>query len=320
MIPSCATGWRLDSVRSVEEERFRTIFRRIHAHHPNCLADEWLNESCRFADGEFSPRPSVWSRRNGPWQRTDVLWTGAAPGNAGGKGAGRLGAHGTRIPFGGDIAGANLEVLLSSIGLDRNRTFISASLNHLPLKGGGEPTPAELNAPVGEYPSSLHIVRDTVIAAGPRLIVALGNVALRVIFAAARLSQSTRLPSQKQLALLGLERGQWTPWPEQAAPDPEFLASWQAAWSDAELPAILWLTHPSAQNMSPYAGRETVFHSRMLDALTALRKTARDVFGWPAPRERPHPPTDGIYALPEWRELIAPRNYDLDQLWRAKGV
>ena len=332
MIPSCATGWRLGSVRSVEEERFRAIFRRIHAHHPNCLADEWLSESCRFADGQFSPRPSVWSRRNGPWQRTEVLWTGAAPGNAGGKGAGRLGAHGTRIPFGGDIAGANLEVLLSSIGLDRNRTFISASLNHLPMKGGGEPTPAELNAPVGEYPSSLHIVRDTIVATGPRLIVALGNVALRVILAAARLedrvgvrrtrlaSQSVRLPAQPQLIRHGLERGQWTPWPGLATPDPEFLAAWQGAWSDAELPAILWLTHPSAQNMSPYAGRETVFHSRMLDALSALRKTAREVLGWTPPRERPHPPTDGIYALAEWRELIAPRNYDLDELWRAKGV
>ena len=105
-----------------------------------------------------------------------------------------------------------------------------------------------------------------------------------------------------------------------ATPDPEFLAAWQGAWSDAELPAILWLTHPSAQNMSPYAGRETVFHSRMLDALSALRKTAREVLGWTPPRERPHPPTDGIYALAEWRELIAPRNYDLDELWRAKGV
>jgi uracil-DNA glycosylase len=303
-----------------EEAQFRSIFRRIHAQHPDCLADEWLSDSCRFETGALSDRPSVWSRRNGPWRRSDVLWIGAAPGNAGGKGTGRLGAHGTRIPFGGDIAGGNLDALLGSIGLDRNRTFISASLNHLPLKGGGEPTPAELNQPVGEYPTSLHIVRDTILAAGPRLLVALGNIALRVSFAATRLADSNKLPGQKQLEALGLRRGQWIPWPAQWSTDQEFLAAWRAAWADADLPAVLWLTHPSAQNMSPYAGRETVFHSRMRDARSALRQAARELLGWTLPRQRPAPPTDGIYALPEWREWIAPRNDELDRRWRAKGI
>ncbi|MEX2282208.1 MAG: uracil-DNA glycosylase family protein [Gemmatimonadota bacterium] len=319
------SGWKPGcvpsaDVRAIEEVRFRSIFRRIHAEHPNCLGDEWLSDSCRFETGTLSERPMVWSRRNGPWQRSDVLWIGAAPGNAGGKGTGRLGAHGTRIPFGGDIAGGNLDALLGSIGLDRNRTFISASLNHLPLKGGGEPTPAELNQPVGEYPTSLHIVRDTILAAGPRLLIALGNVGLRVIFAATRLADSNKLPSQKQLESLGLQRSQWIPWPAHWPPDQGFLTAWQVAWTAATLPAVLWLTHPSAQNMSPYAGRETVFHSRMRDARDALRTAAREVLGWTLPGQRLAPPSDGIYALPEWRDLIAPRNDELDRLWRAKGI
>src|SRR5688572_18400098 len=168
-------------------EAFATIFRNAHAHHPNCLRDEWLSEPCRYASGERVDRPLSWSRRNGPWRTVDLLWVGAAPGNAGGKGAGILGAHATRIPFGGDIAGANLDVLLGSIGITRNDTFITASLNSLPAAGGGEPTFAELSARVGDYPSSLHSVRDTMLACGPRLIVALGNVGLRVLIAAAQL-------------------------------------------------------------------------------------------------------------------------------------
>src|SRR5262245_31682642 len=98
------------------EQRFQAIFRKLHAHHPNCLRDEWVSTPCADAKGNPVPRPIVWSRRNGPWQRSAVLFIGAAPGNAGGKGAGIMGAHGTRIPFGGDIAGANLDVLLASIG------------------------------------------------------------------------------------------------------------------------------------------------------------------------------------------------------------
>lgn len=326
MIPNCVTGWRSGFVPSADpaaqvEARFRTIFQRIHAGHPNCLRDEWLHEPCRLRSGRAARRPIVWSRRNGPWQRSAVLWVGAAPGNAGGKGSGRLGAHATRIPFGGDIAGGNLDVLLSSIGLDRNRTFITAALNQLPERGGGEPTLAELNAPVGEYPGSLHITRDTIIAVGPQLLVALGNVGLRTIFGAQRLTlDGTRLPSLALLQRSGIERNQAVAWPADLWPDDSFLETWRATWLHASLPHVLWLTHPSAQNMSPYAGRETLFHSRMQDARLALRKTARNVLGWHIPDHRPEPPTHGIYALAEWRELIAPRHQELDRLWRAWGI
>ncbi|HEX6558815.1 MAG TPA: uracil-DNA glycosylase family protein [Longimicrobiales bacterium] len=285
----------------MSEIQFREIFRKVHAAHPNCLRDEWLAEPCRLANGRVVDRPVVWSRRNGPWQHADLLWVGAAPGNAGGKGAGVLGAHGTRIPFGGDVAGANLEVLFGSIGVSRNETFIVAALNQLPVAGGGEPAFAEIAAPVGEYPSSLHLLRDTIAAVEPRLIVALGNVGLRCTVATTQLDAGmAALPSLAKLQKAGFARGH--------------VASWRG------LPPILWLTHPSAQNMSPYARKETLFHARMLEARSALRSAVRDVLGRELPNARPPHPHDGIYALPEWQQLVEPRHAMLDELWREKGV
>lgn len=297
---------------AMDEIRFGEIFRKVHANHPNCLHDEWLSEPCRDKRGRAVDRPIVWSRRNGPWRQSDILWVGAAPGNAGGKGAGNLGAHGTRIPFGGDIAGANLEVLMSSIGVTRNDTFLSAAYNMLPAAGGGEPTIEELTSPVGTLPSSIHLCAATIAAVRPRLIVALGNVGLRTVIATARIrgdedtkrrryeDTKIKLPSLASLQKAGFARGEVANWPE--------------------LPPILWLTHPSAQNMSPYAGRHTVFHTRMLAALNAIRKAAKEVLDWKLPTKRPGYPTHGIYALKEWKELIGPRHEMLDQLWRAKGV
>jgi uracil-DNA glycosylase family 4 len=289
--------WRLED----GPEAFAAIFRKAHAHHPNCLRDEWLSEPCRYASGEPVDRPLSWSRRNGPWRTVDILWVGAAPGNAGGKGAGILGAHATRIPFGGDIAGANLDVLLGSIGITRNDTFITAALNQLPLAGGGEPTLAEISTPIGEYPSSLHLLRDTVSAAAPKLIVALGNVGLRALIASTHLDTTgLKLPTTGRLQKAGFRRGEVGEWPG--------------------LPPILWLTHPSAQNMSPYARTDTLFHTRMLDARLALRKAVEQQLGWKPPRQRAPYPDDGIYALKEWKELVGPRHEQLDALWRAHGI
>lgn len=307
------------------EDRFREIFRRAHADHLACAADEWLMAPCRAAGGREAERSLVWSRRNGPWHRVDVLWVGAAPGNAGGMGSGDLGAHGTRIPFGGDIAGANLDLLLQDAGLDRNSTFIVASLNQLPDAGGGEPRVTELRRAAGDYPSSLHLLRDTLIASGPRMVVALGNVGLRSTVAAASLEGRTRLtlPGLPRLEGAGLERGRAAPWPEGGlAPDPAFTEEWQAV-NGAPLPRVLWLLHPSAQNMSPYAGADTVFNARMVETRSALRTAMTELKGgvpgaggevaWAA-RE------DGIYGLPEWLRGVGPRHRDLIALWRDKGV
>lgn len=298
------------------EDAFRTIFRAAHADHAACATDEWLHAPCRGRDGQPRP-PLVWSRRNGPWRPVPVLFVGAAPGNAGGRGRGPLGAHGTRIPFGGDVAGANLEVLLGSVGLDRNRVFLVAAYNQLPARGGGEPTAAEILAPVGRYPSSLALLRDTVLACQPRLVVALGNIALRAL--AAAVADLPRLPSLGLLAAAGLVRGRLLPWPPAFRHAP-FLAAW-AARTDAPLPPWLWLYHPSAQTMSPYARPQTAFVARMRLTRDALRAAvAQALPEHPLPDVRPAPPTDGIYALPEWRERIAPRLAELDARWRALGL
>jgi uracil-DNA glycosylase len=250
-----------------------------------------------------------------------VVWVGAAPGNAGGRGSGVLGAHGTRIPFGGDIAGANLDAMLGSIGLDRNRTFLTAALNHLPARGGGEPTLDEILAPVGEYSSSLFLLRDTLLATGPALIIALGNVALRAVCAAVHFHESvTRLPSLQRLRSGGFDRGMLRSLTDLCTPHREFVDRWTEAWDSAPLPYVLWITHPSGQNMSPYARVGTLFHTRMIEALTALKLAVQSSLNWDVPVVRPAPPDTGIYALPEWRERIGPHHARLDALWRANGI
>jgi uracil-DNA glycosylase len=310
-----------------EEDRYRRIFRRAHSEHPACLEDEWLMEPCRLADGRETDRALVWSRRNGPWRQHDVLWVGAAPGNAGGMGRGSMGAHGTRIPFGGDIAGGNLDVLLSGVGLDRNRTFIVAALNRLPERGGGEPRVAELREAVGTFPSSVHLLRETILAVAPRLLVALGNVALRTSVAAVRLQEKRRLtlPGLKRLEAAGLERGRATAWPDPFSADASFQVHWRSVRGDGPLPHLLWILHPSAQNMSPYAGSDTRFHSRMVETMASLRRAVTEVMDRPVPpvpsaAHRPDPPEVGVYALPEWTAAVGPRHRDLDALWRQKGV
>lgn len=305
------------------DDAFRSIFRRAHARHPACLQDEWLSEPCRGPDGAVVDRPIAWSRRNGPWRPVDVLWVGAAPGNAGGMGSGALGAHGTRIPFGGDVAGANLDALMGAAGLNRNETFIVAALNQLPEAGGGEPKTRELAAPVGDHPSSIHLLRDTLLASRPRLLIALGNVALRSTIAAAALDEGAaplRLPGLQRLRRQGMERGVPVAWPEgDLGPADPFRAAWNDA-AGRPLPTLLWLLHPSAQNMSPYAGTDTTFHARMVETRDALRDAVRSVLRREPPIERPRPPTDGIYALPEWVERVGPRHAELDALWRARGI
>lgn len=304
------------------------IFRRAHAGHATCLADEWHSAPC-----PPPAHPLVWSRRNGPWREVGALFVGAAPGNAGGRGTGDMGAHATRIPFGGDVAGANLDVLLASAGLTRDEVFLVAALNRLPDAGGGEPTARELSQPVGDYETSLHLLRDTMLAARPRLVVALGNVGLRATIAAARLADDAgrsvvsgrvSMPSLERLKKAGLERNVAAAWPVAQAPDPAFAE----AWGPRPLPHVLWLTHPSAQNMSPYARVETAFHTRMLEARDALRAAVAEVLGVTPPAIREDVPLAGavaaadrsIYDLAEWREAVGARHRTLDRLWRSKGV
>jgi hypothetical protein len=127
------------------------------------------------------------------------------------------------------------------------------------------------------------------------------------------------LPSIAALRRKDWQRGGLIPLRSLSLLSPSFRASWSAQWPTA-LPVLLWLTHPSAQNMSPFAGRNTGFHRRMCEARDSLRDAARSVLGFSLPERRAEPPATGIYALAEWRDRIAPRNAELDRLWREKGV
>jgi uracil-DNA glycosylase len=289
--------------------------------------------ACRAHDGEAVP-PLVWSRRNGPWARVRVLWVGAAPGNAGSRGRGALGAHGTRIPFGGDIAGGNLDVLFASIGLTRNDCFIVAASNQLPARGGGEPTVGEIAQRVGDYADSIALLRDTVVATGAELVVALGHVALRALAAAvtreddapvgepSRFVPPPRLPTVQRLGRAGFTRGMAMSWPHEMLPLAHgFRAAWRTAWDQEPTFRVLPLTHPSGQNMSPFAAPGTAFHRRMLETRSALIEAAGQVLGIEPSAPRPAiPGRGGIYDLPEWRDRIAERHERLDRLWRERGV
>jgi len=301
------------SAAAVEAAAFRRIFETAHAGHATCLADEWLSAPCPGPNPLHAGRSIVWSRRNGPWQMVDLLFVGAAPGNAGGRGTGELGAHATRIPFGGDVAGANLDTLLAEIGTDRNNVFLVAALNCLP-------TLAELRAPVGAYGNSLLLLRDTLIATAPSLIVCLGNVAVRAVAASVAPRPDLRLPTLRQLGRAGLERGRAAPLECVADLDTAFLHAFAAR--ERLKPHVLWILHPSAQNMSPFAAADTRFHRRMIETRDALRRAVHERFGAPlrASPGAPQPSTGGIYALADWRERVAPRHDRLIRLWRERGL
>jgi hypothetical protein len=59
----------------------------------------------------------------------------------------------------------------------------------------------------------------------------------------------------------------------------------------------------------------------MIETRDAVRAAAARIFGQRSiPRRRADLPENGIYALPEWRDRIAPRLSAMDRRWREKGV
>jgi hypothetical protein len=148
----------------------------------------------------------------------------------------------------------------------------------------------EIAEPVGDYPDSIALLRDTIIAAGPRLVVALGNVALRVLtarpHAARRPSPADRPPVPDRsgcrhcsaAATRACSAGLWPPWPRGAAAR-RWLPAAGTTPGGSPRSTVLPLLHPSAQNMSPFAGEETIFHRRMLQTRDALRAAPCAVLG-----------------------------------------
>lgn len=113
-------------------------------------------------------RSAVLSELNGsPHAR--IMFIGEAPG--------RKGADRTRVPFSGDQSGANLDRFLGSIGLTRDRIFItSAALCNPRTESGANRKPAQR-----ELANCSDFLRRTIELIDPRVIVTLGSVALEAL-------------------------------------------------------------------------------------------------------------------------------------------
>lgn len=99
----------------------------------------------------------------------DLFFVGEAPG--------RLGADETEVPFHGDTAGKNFEDLLSFAGINRSDIFVTNAVLCNPKDKQGNnatPTPAEA---INCQP----FLRRQIELVNPKIVVALGNTALRAL-------------------------------------------------------------------------------------------------------------------------------------------
>lgn len=118
---------------------------------------------------DLTGRAAVLSELNGNFRQPKVFFLAEAPG--------RQGGNRTRRPFSGDKSGANFQVLLDSIGLQREEIFItnSALCNPYTLTGANrKPTKTEIKNCSG-------FLRKTIEIVNPKIIVTLGAVALEAL-------------------------------------------------------------------------------------------------------------------------------------------
>lgn len=113
-------------------------------------------------------RSAVLSELNGSI-RSRVMFIGEAPG--------RKGADRTRIPFSGDQSGKNFDRFIASIGLTRDRIFItSAALCNPRTESGANRRPTRT-----EVENCSGFLNRTVQLVDPDIIVTLGSVALEAL-------------------------------------------------------------------------------------------------------------------------------------------
>ena len=113
-------------------------------------------------------RTAVLSELNGSI-RSRVMFIGEAPG--------RKGADRTRIPFSGDQSGKNFDRFLASIGLTRDRIFITSAALCNPRTDSGanrRPTRTEVENCSGFLARTVQII-------DPDIVVTLGSVALEAL-------------------------------------------------------------------------------------------------------------------------------------------
>jgi uracil-DNA glycosylase family 4 len=113
-------------------------------------------------------RIAVLSALNGPLD-AKVMFIGEAPG--------RKGADRTRVPFTGDQSGVNLDRFLNSIGLQRQKIFItSAALCNPRTNSGANRRPTQK-----EIANCSDFLQRTIELVNPRVVVTLGSVALEAL-------------------------------------------------------------------------------------------------------------------------------------------
>jgi uracil-DNA glycosylase family 4 len=123
--------------------------------------------ACRICP-ELCERRAVLSELNGsPGAR--ILFIGEAPG--------RQGADRTRIPFSGDQSGRNFDRFLASIGLTRDRIFITSAV----LCNPRGPTGANRSPKQSEIENCSSFLRRAIELVDPQVVVTLGSVALAAL-------------------------------------------------------------------------------------------------------------------------------------------
>lgn len=94
-----------------------------------------------------------------------------------GEAPGRLGADETEVPFHGDTSGRNFEDLLTFAGISRNDIFVTNAVLCNPKdKEGNNSTPTQLEAA-----NCQPFLRRQIELVNPKIVVALGNTALRAL-------------------------------------------------------------------------------------------------------------------------------------------
>jgi uracil-DNA glycosylase len=129
------------------------------------LAEKARN--CRICEA-MCDKTAVLSELNGSLD-PKVFFIAEAPG--------RQGADRTRRPFSGDKSGANFQILLDSIGLQREEIFITNTVLCSPRSETGanrKPTQKEIKNCAGYLEKTINLI-------DPKIIVTLGSVALEAL-------------------------------------------------------------------------------------------------------------------------------------------
>lgn len=139
--------------RSAKHPRFGALIEEVRA----CTKCERMCQSARVLN---------YSAGN---LNAELFFVGEAPG--------RLGADETEVPFHGDTAGKNFEDLLSFAGINRNDIFVTNAVLCNPKDEKGNNSTPTLREAANCQP----FLRRQIELVNPKIVVALGNTALRAL-------------------------------------------------------------------------------------------------------------------------------------------